>query len=153
MHAFSKRGGKGIRCGAYGEAGKTPFSLPVIDFNEVTLHYLECIHVHLDNTRPKANTVIGTVTPNQIDIKGFQTPLTNPIPGMKFSDNDIQKRVLDVFMEPASLVREQGLNIDEVIRRLDLPPKKIIEAISYHNDLGHIYSTIDDFHFKSAMNG
>ncbi|KAH0457033.1 hypothetical protein IEQ34_014940 [Dendrobium chrysotoxum] len=133
---------------------------PVIDFNEVTLHYLECIHVHLDNTRPKANTVIGTVTPNQNDIKGFQTPLTNPIPGMKFSDNEIQKRVLDVFMEPASLVREQGLHIDEVIRRLrfateeyHLKSLSCRDAISYHNDLGHIYSTIDDFHFKSAMNG
>lgn len=126
---------------------------PVIDFNEVTLHYLECIHVHLDNTRPKANTVIGTVTPIQNDMKGFQTPLTKQIPGMSFSEIDIQKMVLDVFMEPASLMREQGLHIDDVIRRLDLPPNRVKEAIAYHNDIGHIYSTIDDFHFKSAMNG
>lgn len=26
---------------------------PVTDFNQITLHFLECIHVHLDNTRPK----------------------------------------------------------------------------------------------------
>ncbi|KAL0907829.1 hypothetical protein M5K25_022271 [Dendrobium thyrsiflorum] len=28
MHIFSKRGGKGTRCGAYDEAGKPPFSVP-----------------------------------------------------------------------------------------------------------------------------
>ncbi|PKA48095.1 Replication protein A 32 kDa subunit A [Apostasia shenzhenica] len=95
---------------------------PVIDFNEVTLHYLECIHVHLDNTRPKV-------------------------------ENDINKMVLDVFLEPASLAREQGLHVDEVARKLGLPMNKIKEAIHYHNDLGHIYSTIDDFHYKSTMNG
>lgn len=127
---------------------------PVVDFNEVTLHYLECIHVHLDNTRPKqANSFTGTVTPSQNDMKGYQTPLTNKIPGMNFSESEIQKKVLDVFMEPASLMREQGLHIDEVSLRLGLSAHQIQEAISYHNDLGHIYSTIDDFHFKSAMNG
>lgn len=24
-----------------------------MDFNHITLHFIECIHVHLDNTRPK----------------------------------------------------------------------------------------------------
>ncbi|XP_020596086.1 replication protein A 32 kDa subunit B-like [Phalaenopsis equestris] len=126
---------------------------PVIDFNEVTLHYLECIHVHMDNTRPKAITAIGTVTPHQNDMKGFQTPLTNRIPGMKFSENEIQKMVLAVFMEPASLMREEGLHTDEVARRLDLPPDQIKNAISYHIDIGNLYSTIDDCHHKSTTNG
>ncbi|XP_020595964.1 uncharacterized protein LOC110035966 [Phalaenopsis equestris] len=79
----------------------------------------------MDNTRPKAITAIGTVTPHQNDMKGFQTPLTNRIPGMKFSENEIQKMVLAVFMEPASLMREEGLHTDEVARRLDLPPDQI----------------------------
>lgn len=145
---------RGSLKGFQGKRQVVAFSVrPVIDFNEVTLHYLECIHVHLDNTRPKANAFTGTVTPSQNDMKGYQTPLTSKIPGMNLSENDIQKMVLDIFMEPASLVKEEGLHIDEVARRLGLPMHKIQEAISYYCDLGHIYSTVDESHFKSTMNG
>ncbi|KAG0494155.1 hypothetical protein HPP92_005149 [Vanilla planifolia] len=63
---------------------------------------------------------------------------------------DIYKLVLDVFEEPASLASEHGLHVDEVARKLGIPLKKIQEAIEYHVDVGHVYSTIDDYHFKSA---
>lgn len=34
---------------------------PVTDFNYITLHFLECIHVHLDNTRPKVLMYLRSV--------------------------------------------------------------------------------------------
>ncbi|KAM0822950.1 hypothetical protein ACQ4PT_071193 [Festuca glaucescens] len=46
---------------------------------------------------------------------------------------------------------DHGVHIDEIAKRLGLPASKIKEAIDYHVDGGHIYSTIDDFHYKSAF--
>ncbi|KAK1317675.1 Replication protein A 32 kDa subunit A [Acorus calamus] len=60
------------------------------------------------------------------------------------------KRHVVAFSVSAS---EHGLHVDEVARRLGIPMNKIKDAINYHVDIGHIYSTIDDNHFKSACNG
>ncbi|KAL6909966.1 hypothetical protein ACP4OV_001224 [Aristida adscensionis] len=46
--------------------------------------------------------------------------------------------------------RDNGLHIDEVLKQFKLPAVKIREAVQYNVDLGLIYSTIDDFHFKAA---
>ncbi|XP_038974489.1 replication protein A 32 kDa subunit B-like [Phoenix dactylifera] len=146
--------------GFQGKKHVVAFSVrPVIDFNEITLHFIECIHVHLENTRPKvlgsvppqaqANPLSGTVTPTRAPVsKQFSTCSSS-----SGSDTDVYKLVLDVFQEPANLAREHGLHVDEVARRLGLPMEKIKDAIDYHVDVGHIYSTIDDNHYKSACNG
>ncbi|KAM0912561.1 hypothetical protein ACQ4PT_012719 [Festuca glaucescens] len=33
---------------------------PITNFNEVVLHFIECIHVHIENTRPKFSAYSGT---------------------------------------------------------------------------------------------
>lgn len=143
--------------GFQGKKHVVAFSVrPVVDFNAVTLHFIECIHVHLENTRPKGSSVLGTETLIKNEVKGFQTPLSNqvsPYMATAGSETDILKLVFDVFQEPTSLAREHGLHVDEVVQRLGLPIDKIMEAIRYHVDVGYIYSTIDDNHFKSATNG
>ncbi|XP_072968340.1 replication protein A 32 kDa subunit A-like [Typha angustifolia] len=133
---------------------------PVVDYNEVTLHFIQCIHMHLENTKSKvggpaptlASSVTGTSFSN--GSKEHQTPLSYQASGPKETDGsetDIYKLVLNVFQDPASLDNEHGLHVDEVVRRLGIPINKIKEAIDYHVDVGHIYSTIDDYHFKSAL--
>ncbi|XP_008803558.1 replication protein A 32 kDa subunit A-like [Phoenix dactylifera] len=132
---------------------------PVTDYNEIAFHFIQCIHIHLENTRMKvggptqtqANPVMGTSF-----VTGPKEPQTpaNQISGPKImngSEKDIYKLVLNVFQEPASLASEHGLHMDEVARRLGIPINQIKEAIDYHVDVGHIYSTIDDYHFKSAF--
>ncbi|XP_042402607.1 replication protein A 32 kDa subunit B-like [Zingiber officinale] len=128
---------------------------PVTDFNHITLHFLECIHVHLDNIRVKPNVAVGTAAPFRNDAKGYQMPTANQFPTHSGSSgsNNVLKLVLDVFQEPASLAREHGLHVDEIIHRLGLPVAKIKEAIEYHVDIGNIYSTVDENHYKSACNG
>nr|CAD1843629.1 unnamed protein product [Ananas comosus var. bracteatus] len=130
---------------------------PVIDFNELTHHFIECIHVHLENTRQKVVASMGSTTPFINDQKGYQTSIpnqfsTNPPMGAG-PETDIRDLVLNVFQEPSSLAREHGLHVDEVIRRLGLPGDKIRDAVDYHVDVGNIYSTIDEYHYKSACNG
>lgn len=145
--------------GFQGKKHVVAFSVrPVIDFNAVTLHFIECIHIHLENTRPKAlgSSAMGTETPVRNEMKGYQNPLPNqvsPYSAAPSGGTDILKLVFDVFQEPASLAREHGLHVNEVVQRLGLSMDKIMDAIRYHVDVGHIYSTIDDDHFRSAMNG
>ncbi|KAK1291248.1 Replication protein A 32 kDa subunit A [Acorus calamus] len=118
--------------GFQGKRHVVAFSVrPVTDFNDITNHFLECIHIHLCNTRLQ-----------------YSAPSS-----MGGSENDIYNLVLGVFQEPASVASEHGLHVDEVARRLGIPMNKIKDAINYHVDIGHIYSTIDDNHFKSACNG
>ncbi|KAK8947788.1 hypothetical protein KSP40_PGU016734 [Platanthera guangdongensis] len=87
-------------------------------------------------------------------VRENNSPASSQSPGAGSKNNntetDIYKLVLDVFEEPVSLASEHGLHVDEIVRKLGIPHKKIKEAIEYHVDVGHIYSTIDDYHFKSA---
>nr|XP_010929263.1 replication protein A 32 kDa subunit B isoform X5 [Elaeis guineensis] len=142
---------------------------PVTDFNDIVLHFIECIYVHVENTRLKAlacreRGVPAWMQPNPITrtpfsnrVKGCDAPLTNQssaFSSMNRSGNDVYNLVLGVFQEPAILSgREQGLHVDEVIAILGLPTHDVMDAVNYHVDLGHIYSTIDEYHFKSACNG
>ncbi|KAM0950101.1 putative replication protein A [Dioscorea sansibarensis] len=164
---FSKNGMyviiNGSLKGFQGKKHVVAFSVrPVVDFNHITLHFIECIHVHLDNTRPKgaglpqAQSSSMVQNPIKNDVKVYQNSLPNQLSsstGAKGSETDIYKLVLDVFQEPANLARDHGLHVDEVVQRLGIPFNKIKDAIDYHVDVGHIYSTIDDNHFKSACNG
>ncbi|KAG6485281.1 hypothetical protein ZIOFF_053815 [Zingiber officinale] len=132
-------------------------SSPVTDYNAVALHFIQCIHVHLWNAKQKGNDVFHNTTSNQISSQTVQKeyqPSVSSQPfvsaGMGGSKTDTYKLVLDIFQEPSSLASDHGLHIDEVARRLGLPMNKIKEAIDYYVDIGHIYSTIDDYHFKSA---
>ncbi|URE42925.1 Replication protein [Musa troglodytarum] len=110
---------------------------PVSDYNAIALHFIQCIHVHLWNTRQKGGafqhqtTPVKTTTTSFEGLKVPQTPVSSLSSGSAIpngTETDIYKLVLNVFQEPASL-----------------------EAIDYYVDIGHIYSTIDDYHFKSAF--
>ncbi|XP_042429471.1 replication protein A 32 kDa subunit A-like [Zingiber officinale] len=130
---------------------------PVTDYNAVALHFIQCIHVHLWNAKQKGNDVFHNTTSNQISSQTVQKEYQPSVSSQPFvsagiggSKTDTYKLVLDIFQEPSSLASDHGLHIDEVARRLGLPMNKIKEAIDYYVDIGHIYSTIDDYHFKSA---
>ncbi|XP_047052054.1 replication protein A 32 kDa subunit A-like [Lolium rigidum] len=68
--------------------------------------------------------------------------------GTNGSVTDLYTQVLNVFSEPSE--SDHGVHIDEIAKRLGLPVSKIVDAINFHVDYGHIFSTIDDFHYKSA---
>ncbi|WOL05348.1 replication protein A 32 kDa subunit A-like [Canna indica] len=133
---------------------------PVTDYNAVALHFIQCIHLHLWNTKQKGEgasqqhpTFSMATTASLNGLKEPQPPVSSQTLGSAStngSETDAYKMVLNVFQEPAGLASDHGLHIDEVAKRLGLPLKKIKEAIDYYVDIGHIYSTIDDYHFKSA---
>ncbi|XP_064984236.1 replication protein A 32 kDa subunit A-like isoform X2 [Musa acuminata AAA Group] len=133
---------------------------PVSDYNAIALHFIQCIHVHLWNTRQKGGAFQHQTTPVKTTTTSFeglrvpQTPVASQSSGSANTngpETDIYKLVLSVFQEPANLDSDHGLHVDEVAKRLGVPINKIKEAIDYYVDIGHIYSTIDDYHFKSAF--
>ncbi|XP_034605633.1 replication protein A 32 kDa subunit A isoform X1 [Setaria viridis] len=140
----------------------TAFSIrPITDFNEVTLHFIQCVRMHIENTKLKVgspartSSSMGASASNGFGASSTPTSLkSNPAPvtsGASGSDEtDLNTQVLNIFNEPANIESEHGVHIDEIIKRFRLPESKIREAIVYNADVGHIYSTIDDFHYKAA---
>ncbi|XP_062221419.1 replication protein A 32 kDa subunit A-like [Phragmites australis] len=141
----------------------TAFSIrPITDFNEVTLHFIQCVRMHIENTKSKVgstsqtNSSMGASISNGFSESKSSTTSwkSNPAPvtsGTNGSKTDLNQQVLDIFREPANVESEHGVHFDEIVKRFKLPENKIWEAIRYNEDVGHIYSTIDDFHYKSAL--
>eukprot|EP00262_Sarcandra_glabra_P020162 TRINITY_DN7933_c0_g1_i2.p1 TRINITY_DN7933_c0_g1~~TRINITY_DN7933_c0_g1_i2.p1 ORF type:complete len:281 (+),score=49.79 TRINITY_DN7933_c0_g1_i2:167-1009(+) len=133
---------------------------PVTDCNDISLHFIDCVAVHLYNTKLRGgiptqpqmtNSVMNT--PFQNVPKGNQAAFSNQFSGhlgMDGSGNDFYQMVLAIFLEPMNLAREQGLHVEELVRRLNMPIKKVMEAVQFLEDAGNIYSTIDENHYKSA---
>lgn len=82
---------------------------PVIDFNDISLHFIECMHVHLVNIRLKGGVpaIIQTNpawnVPFSNGVNGNHAPFPNkflPHSSMDGSANDICKLVLRLFQDP-----------------------------------------------------
>ncbi|CAN6325869.1 unnamed protein product [Urochloa humidicola] len=140
----------------------TAFSIrPITDFNEVTLHFIQCVRMHIENTELKvgspartSSSVVASVS-NGISESSTPTSLkSNPAPmtsGASGSEEtDLNTQVLNIFREPENIESEHGVHIDEIVKRFKFSEKKIKDAIEFNVDAGNIYSTIDDFHYKSA---
>ncbi|CAL9106784.1 unnamed protein product [Musa acuminata var. zebrina] len=135
---------------------------PVNDFNEVVLHFIECIFVHMDvkkimgggSAQIPTNLTAASSFPN--GAKEYPAPFSHQFSAYVAMDgpgNNICNIVWGVFQEPANLGRENGLHVDEIVRKLGIPKNTVINAINYLVDVGYIYSTVDECHFKSAYNG
>ncbi|KAL5212332.1 hypothetical protein ABZP36_023179 [Zizania latifolia] len=135
----------------------------VTNFNDVTHHFLHCVHVHLELTtsKPQVNAT-ASGTPNQAVLRNGMTHNQGPLPnqGSTFSapvnmaaGTGLTNLVMDVFHDPAVINNEHGVGPDYVSSRLNLPEDLVRKIILEQVDLGNIYSTIDDNHYKSTMNG
>ncbi|CAD6338525.1 unnamed protein product [Miscanthus lutarioriparius] len=191
---------------------------PVTNFNEVVLHFIECMYVHLVNVRPKMQGQLpsaiqanvsthemqaqvthtvqtnapaympfsGGVREHQVDFvppvnqgrfpSSVQTNTSTHVPfsggvreqqvhftpqpnqfsaypGTGGQQHDLQSMVLEVMQQPDILALENGVHVDEVARRLGMPRAQIMVTAQRLVDLACLYSTIDDYHFKSLLNG
>ncbi|CAL5041133.1 unnamed protein product [Urochloa decumbens] len=191
---------------------------PVTNFNEVVLHFIDCMHVHLENVRPKmqgqlpravqpnasthemqgqvSHTVqtyapaympfsdgvrehqvhfppevnhgrfppqVQTNTATHVPFSGgvreqqlHFTPRSNQFsayPGTGGQQRDLQRMVMEVMQQPDLLAHENGVHVDEVARRLGMPRAQILATARQLVDLACLYSTIDDYHFRSFLNG
>ncbi|KAM6590778.1 replication protein A 32 kDa subunit A isoform X1 [Cannabis sativa] len=134
---------------------------PVSNFDEVSFHFIECIHNYLQSSKSRQPGNADT-QPQSAD-SAFSTPVKSVANGFQIAPSsqlsgqisfDAQKGcdqlVLDYLQLPSSIGKEKGIHRDELSQQLKIPVDKIMESIRSLEDEGLIYSTIDEFHFKSA---
>lgn len=123
---------------------------PVTNYNEIATHFLECIHAHCSSPRIKngvsgpssSSLVIGTPNPYNASSSSQEYNLD----GL----GNIDKMVLDYLQIPSSLAQEKGIHRNEIAQKLKISQEKIIETMESLESEGLVYSTIDEFHYKST---
>jgi len=146
--------------GFMGKRTLNVFSIrPITDFNEIASHFIDCIYVHLYNTRLRK--LQGGVTSQQQMANSTSTPMmgSRAAPTDQFSgqynvgQKNIEQMVLDFLQLPSSNADEKGVHCDVIARQLRVSMDKLMSSIQNLVEEGLIYSTTDDFHFKSTING
>jgi len=147
--------------------------IPIVNFNELTFHLLETIYTHLYNTRgpltapAPSGGISSTTTTSAYGTGGWgggpasygaAPHASASYGGQKYvgsrshtggSLNDLQRAVLTVFKGYGG---DQGVSIGFVASRLsnDFNEYEVRQAVDFLSQEGHLYSTIDDEHFKST---
>ncbi|KAL8144224.1 hypothetical protein V2J09_017256 [Rumex salicifolius] len=142
--------------GFQGKREMVAFSVrPIVDFNEITYHFTECMYVHSYNIKlQKAGNPTdgaGTSALNANQYRGNQPmPPPNQFQGQHSAPvfHGIEQKILAYIQQPSCLDRETGVHRDELAGQLNVPVEKLMESIKALEDEGLIYSTIDDCHFN-----
>ncbi|KAL2928908.1 Replication protein A 32 kDa subunit B [Bienertia sinuspersici] len=129
---------------------------PMTDFNELSFHFLECMYVHMYNTKLRATNVSAdpqvTSSVNGIPFRGYQGTQQSHLPGQFSEMKGVEQLVMSYLQQPAALASTTGVHVNELVQRLNIPLDQIMSAIRFLDDEGHVYSTIDDEHYKSTAN-
>ncbi|XP_033738564.1 replication protein A 32 kDa subunit-B-like [Pecten maximus] len=117
--------------------------IPLTDMNELTCHILEVIHSHAASAQSsngmKSNSLNNNNTMGSGDSSGFSV-----VNGLTSTQNQVHVII-------RSNMTDQGANVDQVCKQLrGVPEKAIREAIDFLSSEGHIYSTIDEDHYKAT---
>ncbi|KAI8019963.1 Replication protein A 32 kDa subunit A [Camellia lanceoleosa] len=147
--------------GFQGKRHLVAFSIrPLTDYNEIPYHFVECMYVHSYNTKLQkqqggASTVNMTSSAVSTPSKGYQAAPPNQYVGNYGIDGlkGIDQVVMDYLQQPACLTREKGVHVTEISQQLNMPVDKITISIKALEEEGLVYSTIDEYHFKSTGNG
>lgn len=142
-----------------GKTSLSCFSVATLqDMNELTHHLLEVIYIHCYNTKGPlhngkadvAMTSFNTPTKavnqwNQSATGGFGNGVDDGMMDSNFSQE--QKAILDVL---ATCTSNRGLKIDQIFNDLrgQISEPQLRSALNYLMNEGHVYSTIDEDHFK-----
>jgi len=132
------------------ETSINAFSIrPITDFNEITYHLSQVIfqHLHLTKgTTPQGGSGAATA---QTGGAGMQQQVVHQqVGGMAPVDTE----VLNIFNSMDTSGNEAGMGVAEVIAHSNnrLDQSTVMAAIHRLVEDGHLYSTIDDAHWKSC---
>lgn len=129
---------------------------PLEDMNEITSHMLEVVHAHMALGKPQSTSNSG----GTMDIN--TTPMSRPgmgnMGGGYAGANDMVNNGLSANQNQVlSLIRScpdpQGISIQDLKQRLSgISISVIKQAVEFLSNEGHIFSTIDEDHYKSTDN-
>ncbi|KAL3326954.1 hypothetical protein AABB24_037592, partial [Solanum stoloniferum] len=129
---------------------------PVDDYNEIAYHFAQVIYVHSYNSSLRKQHDSSSIPSSAFStpLKGYQASASNQFPGYSMDGiRGVDKMVLDFLQQPSCLALEKGVHRNELVQQLQLPSEKISDALDSLESEGLIYTTIDEFHYKSTGNG
>ncbi|KAI4335413.1 hypothetical protein L6164_014058 [Bauhinia variegata] len=143
--------------GFQGKRTLNVFSIrPVTDFNEIDGHFIDCIYVHLYNTKLRSgipNQQNMTNPMSATPTKGYQAMPPNLFSAQyNNGQKSVEDMVLEVLHLPANRAREEGVPRELIAKHLGIPLDKLMLAIKNLIEEGAIYEAIGD-HYKSIING
>lgn len=121
--------------------------LPIEDMNELTSHMLEVIKAHIMLSRGQMGGAQTSAAAGSSTSMGGDGMYSGMQPDQGLSS--IQKQVQMIL---ASCQDETGYTISYICEKLrGYPANAVREAVDFLSSEGHVYSTVDDEHFKSTM--
>ncbi|KAM6935167.1 replication protein A 32 kDa subunit [Lycodopsis pacificus] len=132
---------------------------PLEDMNEITSHMLEVVQAHLALCKPQVMSSAGGggVTTGS-DVTPISQPAVESRGGSYEGANDMVNNGLSANQNQVlSLIKgsreKKGISIQELKQRLGIMSMNVIkQAVEFLSNEGHIFSTIDDDHYKSTDN-
>ncbi|XP_058755408.1 replication protein A 32 kDa subunit B [Vicia villosa] len=143
--------------GFQGKKNLNVFSFrPVTDFNEITHHFIDCIYVHLYNSKLRASNSNQQHVPNSTQITPTRGHQSQAVLANQFSANNGQKTVEDLVLEilhhPTNRTKMGGTPLDVIRQHLGIPMDKLMLAITNLANEGTIYEG-EQNHYKSIADG
>jgi len=142
---------------------------PITDFNDITLHFTECVYSHLSNTAApdKASAMdtgsFGTGGNQQQQQGGWNQNQNQQQGGWNQQQqqhggngggNSLENKILSIIRSPEFENSETGCDVSVLFSRLGNEDVNAIRtAIDSLSDSGMIYSTVDDEHYKFSGDG
>ncbi|XP_034554174.1 replication protein A 32 kDa subunit [Notolabrus celidotus] len=126
------------------------------DMNEITSHMLEVVQAHMALNKSQSMSSAGGGMSSDI------TPMSRPAAGnmggsysgaMDMVNNGLSANQNQVLSLIKGCPDTQGISIQELKQRLSVISLPVIkQAVEFLSNEGHIFSTIDEDHFKSTDN-
>jgi len=115
---------------------------PLADPNELTLHLLDVVAAHLQNTKGPRSTLAAAPA----------APVSAPFAGVgSMQDTGVaplHKAILDTIRSRRNLT--EGCSVQMLAAHLQRPEHEIRQAVDFLSSEGHLYSTIDEDHVQTT---
>ncbi|XP_020795981.1 replication protein A 32 kDa subunit [Boleophthalmus pectinirostris] len=136
---------------------------PLEDMNEITSHMLEVVHAHMALCKPQSMTSAGGMNSSMASMSRTSMGNMGSMGGMgggggyPGANNMVNNGLSASQNQVLSLIRscpdQQGISIQDIKQRLSGMSINIIkQAVEFLSNEGHIFSTIDEDHYKSTDN-
>lgn len=130
---------------------------PISDFNEYTFHFIDVVHTHLRHTKGKPMGGMAAAPPLGFGMKmdmpakaGYRSaPTYDSAPA---TGADVHSLVISFFKTKGDQ-SEMGCRIQDVFAAVapqGISEQRVREAVEFLTNEGHLYSTIDDDHYKAT---
>lgn len=117
---------------------------PVTDMNEMTYHILEVIHSHASLAAVQTNGVSNGMSVQSNSTNSYGDVNDGMVSGLSSIQNQVHLAI-------RNNQSAEGASVESVCKQVrGVPEKAIRDAIEFLSSEGHIYSTIDDDHYKAT---